>query len=209
MLTRTVEYIGFRGRYCDIVKLGWDWFDYRNDEEELPEVGAFCKTCAKETAKPVYAIYMNGKPAYALQCKKCGGEYSMYKSMFITRYVGYKTKNGGKVNPTHGIMSHASAMDRKARDYHNSINQRVEDDMCKTFGYTHEEYRAIKKEWDKETQKVRKRVENEKAEIQTRVRDEQIRKESNSRKELIEKGILKYVKNIGLVNTETGEVVKL
>lgn len=34
-------------------------------------------------------------------------------------------------------------------------------------------------------------------------------KESNKRKELIDKGIIKYVKNVDLVNTETGEVVKL
>lgn len=209
IMERTVDYIGFRRRYCDIVKLGRDWFDYRNDGEELPKVGAFCKTCAKETAKPVYPIYMNGKPAYALQCKKCGGEYPMYKSMFITRYVGYKTKSGGRINPTHGILSDKEAMDRKARDYHNSISQRVEDSMCKAYGYTHGEYRAMKKEWDEANRKEHKRFENEKAEFQTRFRDERIQKESNTRRELIEKGILKYVKNIGLVNTETGEVVKL
>lgn len=208
-MERGMEYIGFRGKYCDIVRVGWDWFDYRKDEEELPNVGAFCKTCAKETAKPVYPIYMNGKPAYALQCKKCGGEYPMYKHMFITRYVGYDTRSGGHVNPTHGLISHVAAMDRKARDYHNSIPQRVEDHMCETFGYTHEEYRAMKKEWEKDSQKVHKRIENERAEFQARLRDEQIQKESNNRKELIAKGILKYVKNVGLVNTETGEVVKL
>ena len=208
-MERVNDYIGFREKYCDIVKLGWDWFDYRNDEEDLPKVGAFCKTCAKETAKPVYPIYMNGKAAYALQCKKCGSEYPMYKSMFVARYMGYETKNGGRVNPTHGLISHVAAMDRKAREYHNSIPQRVENQMCETFGYTHEEYKEMKKKWDEESRKAHKKFETERLESRARLRDEQIQKESNNRKELIAKGILKYVKNVGLVNTETGDIVKL
>ena len=208
-MERVTDYIGFRGKYCDIVKLGWDWFDYRNDETELPKVGAFCKTCAKETAKPVYPIYMNGKAAYALQCKKCGSEYPMYKSMFTERYVGYETKSGGRVAPTHGLISHVAAMDRKAIEYHNSIPQRVEDHMCETFGYTHEEYKEMKKKWDEESRKEHKKFETERLESRARLRDEQMQKESNNRKELIAKGILKYVKNVGLVNTETGDIVKL
>lgn len=208
-MERAVEYIGFRNRACDIVTIGCNWFDYRKDEEELPKVGAFCKTCAKETAKPVYPIYMNGKPAYALRCNKCGGEYPMYKSMFVTRYVGYETQSGGRVNPTHGLISHVAAMDRKAGDYHNSIPQRVEDQMCETFGYTHEEYKEMKKSWDEKDRQARKRIEREDAERRARYQEEERTRESNKRKELIDKGILKYVKNVGLVNTETGEVVKL
>lgn len=50
--------------------------------------------------------------------------------MFITRYVGYETKSGGRVNPTHGLISRVAAMDRKARNYYNSIPQRVEEQMC-------------------------------------------------------------------------------
>ena len=88
-MEKTTEYIGFRERYCNIVRIGFDWFDYRDDEPNLPNVGAFCKKCAKETAKPMMPIYMNGKPAYGLHCDKCGSEYTMYKSMFIERYVGY------------------------------------------------------------------------------------------------------------------------
>lgn len=145
-MERKIEYIGIRGKSCDIVTIDWNWFDYRTDEEELPKVGAWCKTCAKETAKPVYPIYMNCKPAYALCCEKCGGEYPMYKSMFIQRYVGYNTKNGGHINPTHGLMSHVSAMDRKAREYRNDIPQKVENEMCEMFGYSHEEYREMKKD---------------------------------------------------------------
>lgn len=208
-MERRLEYIGFRNKVCDIVKLGWDWFDYRNDETELPTVGAFCKNCAKETAKPIHPIYMNGRSAYALQCKKCGSEYSMYKSMYIERYVGYKTKHGACINPTHGRISYVAAMDKKARKYHNEASQRVEDRMCQTFGYTHEEYKNMKKSWDEESQKIRKRLKNEQAEFQASLRDKQIKNDSNNRKKLIEKGILKYVKNVGLVNQETGEVIKL
>ena len=208
-MERKYEYIGFRGKYCNIVTVGSDWFDYRNDEEDLPRAGAFCKTCAKETAKPIYPIYMHGKPAYALRCDKCGGEYPMYKSMYIQRYVGYTTENGGHVNPTHGLMSRVAAMDRKAREYHNSIPQKVEDDMCEMFGYSHKEYKEMKKEWDEKNQKSHKRFENEMAESRASFKNRQIKKESDNRRELIEKGILKYIKNVGLVNTETGEVVKL
>lgn len=208
-MERKNEYIGFRNRVCDVVTIGWDWFDYRNDEAELPKMGAFCKRCAKETAKPVYPILMNGKPAYALRCEKCGSEYPMYKSMYIQRYVGYDTKNGGHINPTHGLISHTAAMDRKAREYHNSIPQRVEDQMCEAFGYTHEEYKQMKKKWDEDAKKAHKKFEREMVDSRARFRSEQIQKESSNRKELIEKGILKYVKNVGLVNIETGKVVKL
>lgn len=208
-MERKFEYIGFREKYCDIVNVGCDWFDYRNDEEDLPKAGAFCKTCAKEIAKPVYPIYMNRRPAYALQCNKCKNEYPMYKDMYITRYIGYDLKSGGHVNPTHGLISHVAAMDKKARDNYNKIPQRVEDHMCETFGYTHEEYRAIKKQCEKDSQIAHKRIENERAEFQSRINDNQRQEKSNTRKELIAKGILKYVKNVGLVNTETGEVIKL
>ena len=210
-MKRTHEYLGFRGKTCDIVRLDFEWFDYRNneDEKDLPNVGAWCRTCARETAKPVHPIYMNGKPAYALRCEKCGGEYAMYKSMFVTRYIGYDTKSGGHINPTHGVKSHIASMDRKAKAYHDSIPKRVEDDMCKAFGYTHEEYREMRKKWDEENIKTRKRIKREDAERHARYEDEKRKEESARRKELIDKGILKYVKNIGLVNTETGEVIKL
>lgn len=208
-MERKMEYIGIREKLCDIVTIGWDWFDYRKGEEELPKVGAWCKTCAMETAKPAYPIYMNCKPAYALRCNKCGSEYPMYKSMFNQRYIGYATKNGGRINPTHGLISNRAAMDRKAREYHDNIPKKVEDEMCEIFGYSHEEYRDMKKEWDEDKRKRHKRFENEMAEVHARFEDEKIQKESDDRRKLIEKGVLKYVKNIGLVNTDTGQVVKL
>ena len=203
------EYIVYRGRTCEIVTIGNDWFDYRHDEENLPKVGAFCKKCAKETAKPMLPIYMNGRPAYALHCNKCGSEYPMYKSMFIQRYVGYDTAGGGHVNPTHGLKSVTASMDRKAKNYHNDRDKRVEDDMCKAFGFSHEEYTNMKKEWEKENKKIKKRLEKEQAERFADFEEKQREITSNKRKELIEKGILKYVKNVGLVNTQTGEIVKL
>lgn len=208
-MERKMEYIGIREKPCDIVTIDQDWFDYRKDEKELPKVGAWCKTCAKETAKPVYPIYMNCKPAYALRCEKCGSEYPMYKSMFFQRYVGCATKNGGYINPTHGLISHRAAMNRKAREYHDNILKKVENEMCKMFGCSHEEYGEMKKKWDEDSKNARKRFEREMAESHARFKEEEIKRESENRKELIAKGILKYVKNIGLVITETGRVVKL
>lgn len=207
-MKRTNEYIGFRGKCCDIVRIDSDWFDCRGDEEELPKAGAFCKKCAKETAKPVFPIYMNGKPAYGLRCEKCGSEYPMYKSMYIERYIGFDTV-GGHINPTHGTKSIFQTMDRKARQHYNDREKRVEEKMCKIMKCTPEEYQDQKKAWEEESAKWNKNFKREKAERQSKLEDEKRKEESNKRKELIDKGILKYVKNIGLVNTETGEVVKL
>lgn len=212
-MIRKNEFIGYLGKICDIVELddSYDWFHYRSDEKEgdLPKVGAFCKDCAKETAKPIYPIFMNGRPAYALQCTKCGNEYAMYKHTFFSRYIGSTTKNGGRINPTKGMMSRFDAMDRKAREEYNSIPKRVEDDLCKAFGYSHEEYEKMKSEWDENDKKLRKKWENDEANRRAHYQEEKMKKASEERKTLIAKGVLQYVKNIGLVNTETGEVVKL
>lgn len=210
-MRKTCEYIGFRGKSCNIVTLvGGEWFDCRNDGEILPVVGAFCKNCAKETAKPVYPIYMNGKPAYALRCNKCGGEYAMYKSMFFERYIGHTFSNGkGSIAPTRGVMSVTAAMDRQAKNARSARRKEHEEEMCRLFNYTHEEYAKLKKEWDASDAKARKKFESEQAEYRAKMQDNKIKQESTNRKELIERGILKYVKNIGLVNTETGEVIKL
>ena len=116
---------------------------------------------------------------------------------------------GGHVNHTHGMLSVTAAMNRKAKNYHNDRDKRVEDDMCKAFGFTHEEYTDMKKEWEKENKKEKKRLEKEKTERFADFEEKQREITSNKRKELIEKGILKYVKNVGLVNTETGEIIKL
>ena len=152
---------------------------------------------------------MYDREAYALRCNKCGSEYTMYKSMFIERYVGYNTLSGGHVNPTHGMMNRKSAMDRKAIKAHNNIESKVADDMCRLMNCTLEEYEQKKKKWDEERKQEHKKFENDMAEVRARYEDEQRKSESAKRKELIEKGILKYKKGIGLVNTVTGEVIKL
>lgn len=201
-MERTFEYLGFRGKVCDIVRIGIDWFDYRDNESDLPKVGAFCRKCRKETAKPMMPIYMNGKPAYALHCNKCGSEYPMYKSMFVQRYVGYDIATGCHVNPTHGTKSIVASMDRKAREHYNNREKRVEEQMCKIMNCSPEEYKEKKKQWGKDKKRAA-------VSIHADYEDKERKEKSNERKELIEKGILKYVKNIGLVNTVTGEVVKL
>ena len=50
---------------------------------------------------------------------------------------------------------------------------------------------------------------NYEAEQRARWEDEKRKEKSEERKKLIANGTLKYVKNIGLVNTKTNEVVKL
>ena len=208
-MKESYEYLGFLGRDAHIIRMGFDWFHYRDNETDLPKVGAFCKHCAKETAKPMFPIYMNGAEAYALKCDKCGSEYPMYKSMFISRYIGYDIKSGGHVNPTHGTKSVVASMDRKAKENYNNRGKKVEERMCQVLNCSPEEYREQKKEWDKENKIWKNKFERREAARQAEYENEIRKEESNKRKELIEKGIIKYVKNIGLVNTETGEIIKL
>ena len=208
MLETTYEYF-FGVGYKEAVRIDMEAFPIREGEDVLPIQRAWCKNCAKETAKVRFPIYMHGKPAYALECEKCGNVYHMYKSMFNTRYVGYTTPSGGHYAPTHGVLSRKQVMDRKAREDYNNIPKKVEEDMCKHFNLTKEEYREKKKKWDANANKVRKRIDTEKAEVSARITDRKIKEESDTRKELIQRGVLKYIKGIGLVNTETNEVVKL
>ena len=72
-----------------------------------------------------------------------------------------------------------------------------------------EEYKERKRQWEEEAKKSKKKFEKEQAIRYAEYEDEKRKEESNKRKELIDKGIIKYVKNVGLVNTGTGEVVKL
>lgn len=129
----------------------------------------------------------------------------MYQSTYKMRYIGSTTPNGGIINPTHGgstLPELIASMDRKARKDWNNRHKKTEAHMCNLMGCTPEEYKEKKKQWAKVTR-------NYEAEQRARWEDEERKSESEKRKELIEKGILKYVKNVGLVNTQTGEVVKL
>ena len=100
-------------------------------------------------------------------------------------------------------------MDRRAKTYHDERGKRVEDKMCEFLNCTHEEYRAKKRRWEEEDKEILIRAKRLEAERQAKYEDEKREAASNERKKLIEEGIIKYVKNVGLVNTETGEVIKL
>ena len=63
--------------------------------------------------------------------------------------------------------------------------------------------------WEEEDKEILIRAKRLEAERQAKYEDEKREAASNERKKLIEEGIIKYVKNVGLVNTETGEVIKL
>lgn len=208
MLKTTYEYF-FGVGYKEAVRIDMEAFPIRKGEDDLPIQRAWCKNCAKETAKVRFPIYMHGKPAYALECEKCGNSYHMYQTMFRTRYVGHTTSSGGYYAPTHGVLSRKQSMDRKALEEYNNIPKKVEEEMCSLFNLSKEEYREKKKEWDDRDKKVRKMINVERAELAARADDRKIKSESDARKDLIQRGVLKYVKGIGLVNTETNEVVKL
>ena len=183
-------------------------FRYRNGERDLPAVGAFCNKCRTETAKPFYPIIMNGQDAYALKCEKCGSEYPMYRSMYIQRYIGHDLRGGGHVDPTHGMKSRKSCMDRAAIDNLKGRQKRIEKTIREINGLTPEKYAEFKKEYDKECRKDLIALKQRKADINSQYEDEDRRNRSNDRKELIDHVPLKYVKNVGLVDTRTNQVVK-
>ena len=54
-----------------------------------------------------------------------------------------------------------------------------------------------------------KKLRNDQLDRQAKLAENKRVVESEKRKELIRRGVLKYIKGTGLVNTETGEVVKL
>lgn len=189
-MKRKFEYLGFRDRTCDIVQIGIDWFDYRDDESDLPKVGAFCRKCAKETAKPMMPIYMNGKPAYALHCNKCGSEYPMYKSMFVQRYVGYDTAAGGHVNPTHGMKSVVASMDRKARDYYNNREKCVEEQMCQIMNCSSEEYKEKKGSGKKKLKKVKRNLRKSRLLDMQNMKMKREKKSQTKEKNLLTKALL-------------------
>ena len=184
-------------------------FHYRNGERNLPAVGAFCKKCRTETAKPFYPIIMNGQDAYALKCEKCGSEYPMYRSMYIQRYIGHYLRGRGRVNPTHGSKTRKASLDRAAIDNLKGRQKRIEKTVCDITRLSPEKYAEFKKEYDKECQKDLIGPKQRKADISARYEDEDRRNRSNDRKELIDHVPLKYVKNVGLVDTRTNQVVKL
>lgn len=203
-MVRKTKYIGIRNKSCDIVEIGFDWFDYRNGEDELPKEKAWCRNCATESAKVMYPIYMNARPAYGLMCEKCGSEYPMYQMDFSYRYRG-KSYGNGCILPTKGMKSIVQAMDREARAHYVKKKEETVDRMCEEFHQTKEEYLKRKEKWDKEASKRRKEFD---ANLDRTILESKVERDSSRRRELIQKGVLKYQKGV-LVNTETGEVIKL
>lgn len=160
--------------------------------------------------KVEYPIFMNGKPAYAMRCPKCGSEYSMYVYKFKQNYIGIKTPGGGFIGPTHGTKSIFQTMDRKAKEEWEAIPHRTEKHLCDELHLmTHEEYKEMQKKRQEEEKKAKIAHERHMQEVRGRIEEEERRNASSERQDLIRRGILKYVKGIGLVNTETGQVVKL
>lgn len=175
-----------------------DWFPLRFDEPELPLQRAWCKNCRKESAKAVCAISMYCKPGYVLECTDCGGIHHMYKYMFNQRYVGSNTynKNGkiqGRIEPTHGIRTIRESMDRRTSEYYNDRHKRVEEQMCQITGWTSEQYREHRAEWDKQRAKAHNEFE---AKFQKEMMEKEVQKASDERKRLIAEGKLVFKKRI-------------
>ena len=207
-MKKSFDYSRRSGKFVWQIQLGCEYFDII-EEKGLPKKGAYCRKCRTESAKPVAAIWLNNDKAYALRCNTCGEEYPMYQSTYKMRYIGSTTPNGGRINPTHGgstLPELIASMDQKAREHWDNRHKETEAHMCKLMKCTPEEYREKKKQWAQENAKATRNYE---AEQRSRFEDEERKSESEKRKELIAKGVLKYKKNVGLVNTQTGEVVKL
>ena len=207
-MKRTNDYIPYIGRFADIVELdeGRKWYFYRGGEEDLPKQAAWCKHCSKLSAKPMMPIVLNNSDGYALRCPKCRGEFAIYKDRYIRMYVGTKTASGGRINPTYGKLSTKEAMDRRALDERNRRAKEIDKHICELSGYSSEEWGRIKAKHEEE---IRRLLKDTTAKAEAHRKDEEIKNESEKRKELIAKGVLKYVKGIGLVNSETNQIVKL
>lgn len=210
-MKKSFDYSRRAGKFVWQIQLGCEYFDIIENikDESLPKKGAYCRKCRTESAKPVAAIWLNNDKAYALRCNTCGEEYPMYQSTYKMRYIGSTTPNGGRINPTHGgstLPELIASMDRKAREDWNNRHKKTEAHMCNLMGCTPEEYKEKKKQWAQENAKATRNYE---AEQRARWEDEKRKEKSEERKKLIANGTLKYVKNIGLVNTKTNEVVKL
>lgn len=102
-------------------------------------------------------------------------------------------------------------MDRKAKENHRKRRAQIEkytqEQMCSILGCSKEEYEESKKRREQKKKYSNKML--EKDEFLDKHEEKERIQESNKRKELITKGTIKYVKNAGLVNTETGEIIKL
>lgn len=144
-----------------------------------------------------------------MQCEKCKGEYPVYTSWYKQVCVGRVLPNGGVIRPTHGKTTFHGAMDRKAREYFAEKKKESRESVREMFHMTKEEWAEFNKKCEEDDRRRHKEYEKHEADIRAKFRDAEIDRKSQQRKELIEKGVLKYIKGIGLVNTETGEVVKL
>lgn len=133
----------------------------------------------------------------------------MYKHMYIQRYIGYDLCGGGHVNPTHGMKSRKSCMDRTAIDNLKRLHKRIEKTICENNGLSLENIWSLKKSVMKNAEKGHIELKQRKADINAQYEDEDRRNRSNERKELIDHVPIKYVKNVGLVDTRTNQVVKL
>lgn len=95
-------------------------------------------------------------------------------------------------------------MDRTDIDNLKRLHKRIEKTIYENNGLSLEKYLEFKKECRKDLIGLKQR----KADINAQYEDEDRRNRSNERKELIDQGILKYVKNVGIVDTRTNQVLK-
>lgn len=194
------EYLGFRHRVCEIVTVGSDWYDFR--DAKVPTQRAYCRNCRDLSAKPVYAVYMNRKPAIAVQCTKCKDEYVLYESDYNMQYVGINLRSGGKIEPTYGKKTWIESMDRKAVENRRNRKNKLTAELAKIHGMSKEDY-------EKEEQKRIKKFHQSLEETRYDIRERERKEKAEERKELLRIGVLKYVKGVGLVDTRTNQIYKV
>ena len=199
-MIKSQEYIGFRHKVCEIVTVGSDWYDFR--DAKVPTQRAYCRNCRELTAKPVYAVYMNGKPAIAVQCTKCKEEYVLYESDYNMQYVGLNLRSGGKIEPTYGKKTWLESMDRRAVENRRNRKKKLTAELANLHGMSKEDY-------EREQQKQIKKAHQSLEEVKYDIREKERKEKAEERKELLRMGVLQYVKGVGLVDTRTNQIYKL
>lgn len=188
------------------IHVGIASYDIIDREKELPTQKAYCKSCGVESAKPIHYTRFNGKKGIVVECTKCHEMYILYEDRYKQMYVGHHTKYGF-IPPTHGKkMTIPKNIKEKFDEEHKKSSYAIGE----SFGFSKEEWDENKKKWEEQRIKNRKRFEREENERIQKYREQQILDKQSQRKKLIDEGIIKYDKKSRcLVDTRTGEVVKL
>ena len=185
-------------------------FLVRTDNEMMPGNGAFCKHCAKNTAKPHAKILMNRKPAYILKCEHCGAEYPMYKSMYTARYVGMHNPVYGFIAPTctDTTGQYRVQPTRKMMEFRAERKKEIDKNVAEIFHVSVDDLHNMREKWHKNNAVIGRKMDEDGARRREEMKAAERNSESETRKALIKEGIIVFDKKRKcLVNTQTGEKI--